>query len=143
MPLLQPGGVVIPATALVYGQLVECPILAAQSQDLSYQQSSHAPMSKSLANQAVPSSSDKATLQHAGATAGSSAHAQMRAAHVDPLYPNHLKVLCKPFEVFRFDFANPPAQDGAELLQVQFVHAYDIDASAHRHTACRKAALAA
>ena len=43
---------------------------------------------------------------------------QMHAAHVDPLYPDHLRVLCQPFEVFRFDFASPPGQDGAQHLQV-------------------------
>lgn len=43
---------------------------------------------------------------------------QMHAAHVDPLYPEHLRVLCEPFEVFTFDFASPPEQDAAQRLQV-------------------------
>lgn len=42
----------------------------------------------------------------------------MHAAHVDPLYPEHVRVLCEPFEVFRFDFAKPPERDGAQHLQV-------------------------
>lgn len=43
---------------------------------------------------------------------------QMYAAHVDPLYPEHLRLLCDPFEVFTFDFASPPEQDAAQHLQV-------------------------
>ena len=43
---------------------------------------------------------------------------QMHAVHVDPLYPDHLRILCEPFEVFRFDFGSAPGQDGAQHLQV-------------------------
>ena len=111
--MLQPDGIVIPATAVVYGQLVECPVLAAQG-DPSGSPFSTPVGSKPTPGQLESSSIDDASLQQ---TSGSS-NAQMHAAHVDPLYPEHLRVLCEPFEVFRLDFANPPEQDEAQHLQV-------------------------
>lgn len=43
--------------------------------------------------------------------------AQMHALHVDGLYPDHIKLLSEPFEVFRFDFARPPEENQGQQLQ--------------------------
>lgn len=62
------------------------------------------------------------SLQPPPEPATAPAAVQMHAVHVDPLYPDHLRVLCEPFEVFRFDFASPPGQDGAQHLQVYLLY---------------------
>ncbi|KAL3150295.1 Protein arginine N-methyltransferase 7 [Trebouxia sp. C0010 RCD-2024] len=112
--LLKPDGIVIPATAVVYGQLVECPVLAAQSHPSGWPSSTHV-KTKPMRGQSESSTMHSSSFRQ---TSGP-ATVQMHAAHVDPLYPEHVRVLCEPFEVFRFDFAKPPERDGAQHLQVQ------------------------
>ncbi len=43
---------------------------------------------------------------------------QMHAMHVGPLYPDHLELLSEPFEVFKFDFGQPPEGSQSKKLQV-------------------------
>ncbi len=69
--------------------------------------------------------SDEAALEAAPESASQQRNAasamhglQMHAMHVGPLYPDHLKLLSEPFEVFRFDFGQPPEESRSEKLQV-------------------------
>lgn len=116
LSLLQPGGVVIPATAVVYGQLVECPILAAQT--------SHPPaiiqqsIPQKASDQALKESTAAEAADHRKDAASMADKAQMHAMHVGRLYPHHLRLLSEPFVVFRFDFGQPPEGDGSQQLQV-------------------------
>ena len=124
---LQPGGAVIPATAVVYGQLVESPILAAQSPDLNVQPSAPQTLSPLLAKLPLPlpgSSRDKSVSGHGVGAGRASVGGQLHAAHVDPLYPDHLRPLCELFEVFSFDFAKPPRQNHTQQLQASLCNAY-------------------
>lgn len=73
----------------------------------------------------MPSQSESSTMDdQSSQQTPAPATVQMRAAHVDPLYPGHLRVLCDPFEVFRLDFAKPPEQNGAQHLQVWSLSIY-------------------
>ena len=71
-----------------------------------------------MPNLSVSNSMDESSPHEYPEPAKAPAAAQMHAAHVDPLYPEHLRVLCEPFEVFTFDFASPPEQAAAQHLQV-------------------------
>ena len=87
----QPGGVVLPASATVYGQLVQCPILAAQSSGVQPRQQQQQQQDR--------------------------CRPPAHALHVDPLYPGHLKLLSEPFQIFTFDFANPPERGRVQQIQ--------------------------
>ena len=164
----------VPATATVYGQLVQSPVLASQfpqQPDARTPQQTHLqPLSNSAhqatdntaqarfatasasypaAQAAGPTTDNNAQAEsapapasvssgddseHAGiatAPAGGSsgndsqhatvlqrAQCQMHACHVDQLWPDHLQLLSEPFEVFRFDFAQPPDGDGTQQIEV-------------------------
>lgn len=122
MPLLQPGGVVIPATAVVYGQLVQSPVLAAQACQ---------PRQQSVSEPGKPQDRDAADVAEAKEKARPEAAnqkqdamvanvgVQMHVLHVGPLYPNHLELLSEPFEVFKFDFGQPPKGHHSHHLQVR------------------------
>ena len=126
MPLLQPDGVVIPATAVVYGQLVQSPVLAAQACQ-PWQQSLSEP-SKPQHGVAtdVAEAADDAKLEASSAAASQKQDAaftnvrtQMHALHVGPLYPDHLELLSEPFQVFKFNFGQPPQGHHLRHLQAR------------------------
>lgn len=114
----------------MYGQLVESPVLAAQSlhvpsassQSPSTQQASAAAASAAH-NGAVKDSRQQQHRKHqATQQTGQEQHTehrqpQLQALHVDGLYPDHIKLLSEPFEVFAFDFACPPKGNQHRLLQ--------------------------
>ena len=69
--------------------------------------------------------SDEAALEAAPESASQQRNAasamnelQMHAMHVGPLYPDHLELLSEPFEVFKFDFGQPPEVSQSKKLQV-------------------------
>ncbi len=73
----------------------------------------------------VAEASDEAAVEAAPESASQQPNAasavnvlQMHAMHVEPLYPDHLELLSEPFEVFRFDFGQPPEGNQSKKLQV-------------------------
>lgn len=125
MPLLQPGGVVIPATAGVYGQLVQSPMLASQCCHLQQPLLTEPFKAQNREAEHVAEAADESALQAALESAIQQRNAasgmnglQMHAMHVGPLYPDHLELLSEPFEVFRFDFGQPPEGSQSQKLQV-------------------------
>ena len=50
----------------------------------------------------------------------SSTESFLKPLHVDTLYPGDIKLLSNPFQVFTFDFSDPPMEDRQQLLQVDF-----------------------
>ena len=130
MPLLQPGGVVIPATAVVYGQLVLSPMLASQCCHLQHPLFTETFKAHNRQAEHVAEASDEATLEAAPESASQQQNTisamnglQMHPMHVGPLYPDHLELLSEPFEVFSFDFGQPPEESRSEELQVTFDNA--------------------
>ena len=65
---------------------------------------------------ALEAASESASQQQNAASAMNGQ--QMHAMHVEPLYPDHLDLLSEPFEVFRFDFGQPPEGSQSQKLQV-------------------------
>ena len=124
--LLQPGGVVIPTTAVVYGQLVQCPILAAQSHQPQQQHFAQQSMSRNTSGQAGsdsscnsnPASAARGDVSQKQGPDAALPRTQMHAMHVGPLYPDHMKLLSEPFQVFQFDFEQPPEGDRSQKIQV-------------------------
>lgn len=114
----------------MFGQLVESPVLAAQS---SHQPASHGSRS---ASQQAPGTAVSSKVQNAESPQqlqqqsqhkkqkanGQLTPPQLQALHVDGLYPDYIKLLSKPFEMFHFDFAHPPEDDGYAQLQASARH---------------------
>ena len=114
----------------MYGQLVESPVLAAQSLHVSAasSQSPSAQQASAAAAAAAHNGAGKDSRQQqqhkhqATQQMGQEQHTEHRqphlqALHVDGLYPDHIKLLSEPFEVFAFDFACPPKGDQHRPLQ--------------------------
>ena len=115
---------------MVYGQLVQSPMLASQS--CHSQQTLSAKPFKAQNREAehVAEASDEAALEAAPESASQQRNAasgmnglQMHAMHVGPLYPDHLELISEPFEVFRFDLGQPPEGSQSRKLQVTVYNA--------------------
>ena len=111
---------------MVYGQLVQSPVLAAQTcqpwqqsvSELGKPQGSDAADVAEAADEARVKASPEVANQKQDAKLAN-VSAQMHALHVGPLHPHHLELLSEPFEVCNFDFAQPPEGHRSHHLQVR------------------------